>query len=123
MIRPNTRLCSRAWVGLELDKMFGLVDYFHGIPQELTQNGANVYATKVSSVNDTEVRGEQLLQQVKTISAITGKPKVNLLQLRYIKTSDINQAMQAFEMMFTSSPYDKAVIKADGLCAGKGVVV
>ncbi len=60
-------------------KMFGLVDYFHGIPQELTQNGANVYATKVSSVNDTEVRGEQLLQQVKTISAITGKPKVNLI--------------------------------------------
>ena len=42
---------------------------------------------------------------------------------RYIKTSDINQAMQAFEMMFTSSPYGKAVIKADGLCAGKGVVV
>jgi phosphoribosylamine--glycine ligase (EC 6.3.4.13) len=42
---------------------------------------------------------------------------------RYIKTSDINQAMQAFEMMFTSSPYSKAVIKADGLCAGKGVVV
>lgn len=59
--------------------MFGLLDYFNGIPQELTKNGANVYVTKTSSVNDTEVRGEQLLQQVKTIIAITGSPKVNLI--------------------------------------------
>ena len=60
-------------------KMFGLVDYFNGIPQDLTKNGASVYVTKTSSVNDTEVRGEQLLQQVKTIIAITGSPKVNLM--------------------------------------------
>lgn len=59
--------------------MFGLLDYFNGIPQELTKNGANVYVTKTASVNDTEVRGEQLLQQVKTIIAITGSPKVNLI--------------------------------------------
>lgn len=60
-------------------RLFGLIDYFNGIPQELTANGADVYVTKVSAVNDTEVRGEQLLQQVKTISAITGSPKVNLI--------------------------------------------
>ena len=42
---------------------------------------------------------------------------------RYIKTADINEAKQAFETMFKSSPHAKAVIKADGLCAGKGVVV
>lgn len=42
---------------------------------------------------------------------------------RYIKTADINEAKQAFETMFKASPYSKAVIKADGLCAGKGVVV
>ncbi len=59
--------------------LFGLVDYFNGIPQDLTANGADVYATKVSAVNDTQVRGEQLLQQVKTIAAITGNPKVNLI--------------------------------------------
>lgn len=61
------------------NKLFGLVDYFNGIPQDLTKNGASVYVTKTSSVNDTEVRGEQLLQQVKTIIAITGSPKVNLM--------------------------------------------
>lgn len=60
-------------------KLLGLMDYFHGIPQDLTSNGASVYATKVSSLNDTEVRGEQLLQQVKTIAAITGSQKVNLI--------------------------------------------
>lgn len=60
-------------------KMFGLADYFNGIPQDLTKNGASVYVTKTSSINDSEVRGEQLLQQVKTIMAITGSPKVNLI--------------------------------------------
>jgi triacylglycerol lipase len=59
--------------------VFGLVDYFNGIPQDLTKNGASVYVTKTSSFNDSEVRGEQLLQQVKTIVAITGSPKVNLI--------------------------------------------
>ena len=47
-------------------KMFGLVDYFNGIPQDLTKNGASVYVTKTSSVNDTEVRGEQLLGVIDT---------------------------------------------------------
>lgn len=60
-------------------RLFGLVDYFNGIPQDLTKNGATVFATKTSAINDTELRGEQLLQQVKTISAITGSPKVNLI--------------------------------------------
>lgn len=60
-------------------QMFGFMDYFHGIPQTLTENGANVYVTKVSSLQDSEYRGEQLLSQVKTISAITGSPKVNLI--------------------------------------------
>lgn len=60
-------------------KLFGVIDYFNGIPQDLTKNGAKVYVTKTSSLNDTEVRGEQLLQQVKTIIAITGSPKVNLI--------------------------------------------
>lgn len=36
-------------------------------------------ATRVSPFNSTEVRGEQLAQQVEEIIAITGKPKVNLI--------------------------------------------
>lgn len=59
-------------------KLLG-VDYFYGIPQTLMSGGSKVYATKTSSFNDSRVRGEQLLQQVKTISAISGSPKVNLI--------------------------------------------
>ena len=60
-------------------KMFGLVDYFYGIPETLMSGGSQVYTTKTSSFNNSEIRGEQLLQKVKTISAISGSPKVNLL--------------------------------------------
>jgi len=59
-------------------KLLG-IDYFYGIPQTLMSGGSDVYATKTSSFNDSRVRGEQLLQQVKTISAVSGSPKVNLL--------------------------------------------
>lgn len=60
------------------NQLFGAIDYFYGIPQTLMRGGTEVYATKTSSVNDSEFRGEQLLQQVKTIAAISGNPKVNL---------------------------------------------
>lgn len=55
------------------------VDYFYGIPDALRQGGAKVYVAQVSAANSSEVRGEQLLAQVKTILAITGAGKVNLV--------------------------------------------
>ena len=55
------------------------VDYFYGIPSALRQGGAQVYVAQVSAANSTEVRGEQLLAQVKNIMAITGASKVNLV--------------------------------------------
>lgn len=61
------------------NKLFGVLDYFYDIPQTLMQGGTDVFATKTSAVNNSEVRGEQLLAQVKLISAITGKSKVNLV--------------------------------------------
>ncbi len=60
-------------------RMFGFIDYFHGIPKELIKGGSDVYATKTSAIHNSEFRGEQLLQQVKTIAAVSGKDKVNLL--------------------------------------------
>lgn len=71
--------------------LFGVIDYFNGIPGELIKGGSEVYTTKTSAVNNSEIRGEQLLQQVKTITAISGKPKVNLfghsqggIDIRYV---------------------------------------
>ena len=55
------------------------VDYFYGIPSALSQDGARVFVAQVSAANSTEVRGEQLLTQVKNIMAITGASKVNLI--------------------------------------------
>ncbi|WP_298214084.1 triacylglycerol lipase [Acidovorax sp.] len=55
------------------------IDYFYGIPDALRQGGATVHVAQVSAVNSSEVRGEQLLTQVKTIIAMTGATKVNLI--------------------------------------------
>jgi len=58
----------------------GSVDYFYGVPQNLTSQGSLVYTTLTSAVNGSaEVRGEQLLKQVNTILALSGKSKVNLI--------------------------------------------
>ncbi len=61
------------------DELFGVYDYWYGIPFALTAGGARVFVTEVSQLNSTEARGEQLLAQVQQIIAITGKPKVNLI--------------------------------------------
>ncbi len=57
----------------------GPVEYWYGIPSALRADGAKVYVAQVSAANSTEVRGEQLLTQVKQILAATGATKVNLI--------------------------------------------
>lgn len=64
---------------LGFDRLFGVVDYWYGIPSALRDGGAQVFVTSVSQLNDPRLRGEQLLAQVEQIVAITGKPKVNLI--------------------------------------------
>ena len=55
------------------------VDYFYQVLPDLARNGAHVFATQVSPLESTELRGEQLLQQVDEVIALTGSPKVNLI--------------------------------------------
>ena len=57
----------------------GPTEYFYGIPGALRKDGASVHVAQVSAANSTEVRGEQLLAQVKQILAVTGASKVNLM--------------------------------------------
>lgn len=57
----------------------GPIDYWYRIPSNLRAHGARVYVTQVSSFNSSELRGEQLLQQVEEIVAVSGQPKVNLI--------------------------------------------
>ncbi len=60
------------------DNLLG-IDYFHKIPVSLSRSGAHVFTTPVSSLNNSELRGEQLLLQVEQILALTGAEKVNLI--------------------------------------------
>ncbi len=62
--------------------MFGFdsiagVDYWYGIPEELSRYGATVYTTQVPALDSTIARGEALLPQVQAIAAVHGK--VNLV--------------------------------------------
>ena len=52
---------------LGFDKLVGFVDYWYGIPSAMKDGGAKVYTTSASAFNSSEVRGEQLLTQVKSI--------------------------------------------------------
>ncbi|HET7500998.1 MAG TPA: triacylglycerol lipase [Kofleriaceae bacterium] len=60
-------------------QLFGVVDYFFGIPGDLRSGGAQVFVTQVSAFGSAEQRGEQLLQQIEFIAASTGAGKVNLI--------------------------------------------
>lgn len=54
-------------------------DYWYAIPQNLTRSGATVFTVDVAGANSPEFRGEQVIEQVEEILAITGAEKVNLL--------------------------------------------
>ncbi len=55
------------------------VDYWYQIPDALRKAGATVLVAQVSAVNDNDVRGEQLLQQLKAWQAAKGYKKFNLI--------------------------------------------
>lgn len=101
---------------------FGM-DYWYGITPDLARNGANVWATRVSPFNSTEIRGEQLSQQVEDIIAITGKPKVNLIghshggpTVRYVAGVMPNQiaSVTAIASPNKGSPVADFILKVEG---------
>lgn len=64
---------------LGFDSLLGIYDYFYGLPQELRSGGARVYVANVSSSNFTEVRGEQLIDDLDTLRALYGHSRFNLI--------------------------------------------
>ena len=50
----------------------GPVQYFYGVPSNLRGGGATVYTASVSQSNSTEVRGEQLLKELRSLKARYG---------------------------------------------------
>lgn len=57
----------------------GPVDYWWGIPSALQSGGAKVIVSQVSAANSSEVRGEQLLAELKRLQATYGYTKFNLV--------------------------------------------
>lgn len=57
----------------------GPVDYWWGIPAALRSGGASVYVTQQSAANASEVRGEQLLAELRRLKAVHGHQKFNLI--------------------------------------------
>lgn len=71
------------------------VDYWYRVAEALEMGGAEVYVISVAKVNTTEHRGEQLLEQLYDLRAVTGKTKFNLMghshggpTVRYIIDAD-----------------------------------
>ncbi|MFW7378486.1 MAG: esterase/lipase family protein [Oligoflexus sp.] len=61
------------------DNVLGIIDYWYGITDAMRAQGAEVYVTNLSSSNLLVARGEELLEDVRRIRAITGASKVNLI--------------------------------------------
>ena len=57
----------------------GVLDYWFNMATALAEGGATVYMVRISPLNSTELRGEQLVSQIQYIVARTGAPKVNLI--------------------------------------------
>lgn len=71
--------------------LLGFVDYWPALEGVLERSGAEVYITEVSPLNDSYVRGEQLLAQLLELQALYGIEKFNLighsqgtLDIRYV---------------------------------------
>ncbi len=60
-------------------EIIGLVDYWWGIPDELEDNGAEVYITNVNGMDSTANKGEQWKQDILEILAVTGAAKLNVI--------------------------------------------
>ncbi|MEN9842667.1 MAG: hypothetical protein RLZZ612_496 [Pseudomonadota bacterium] len=55
------------------------VDYFYDIPRQLRADGATVFQTQQSATQSSEVRGEQLLAELRRLKAAYGHQKFNLI--------------------------------------------
>lgn len=100
--------------------LFG-VDYFYGIVDALESGGAEVHVAQVAAANSTELRGEQLIEQLETIKALTGAPRFNLIghshggpTVRYVASvrPDLVASVTTIGAPHTGSPVADAIAEA-----------
>jgi triacylglycerol lipase len=64
------------------DKYSGTLDYFYGVKADLERGGAKVFVANISGFQreaGPKGRGEQLLAYIRSVRALTGAEKVNLI--------------------------------------------
>lgn len=61
------------------DLGFTRIDYWYGITDALRAEGATVYVTNLSGIQSNEQRGDELLDDLLAILALSGAEKVNLI--------------------------------------------
>ncbi len=61
------------------DTYFSLLDYFHDVPDRLRAAGFEVWTPTTDAFNWSEIRGEQLAEQLDALLVETGARKVNLI--------------------------------------------
>lgn len=64
---------------LGFDSLLGVYDYYFRIPAALESGGATVYVANLSAANSSELRGEQLIDELDTLHAIYGHARFNLI--------------------------------------------
>jgi len=64
---------------LGFDRLFGIMPYWYGITSKLEDAGVMVYMSQVSSVNSSELRGDQLIEQIEEQLKQFSATKVNLV--------------------------------------------
>ena len=64
---------------LGFDSLFGVYDYWYGVPSDLRAGGAKVFIGSVSASNYSEGRGEQLIRDLLNLRAVYGYQKFNLI--------------------------------------------
>ena len=102
----------------------GPVNYWYGIPSALRSGGARVYVPQQSAANASEVRGEQLLAELRRLKAAYGHQKFNLIghshgghTVRYVAAvaPDLVASVTTMGTPHLGSPV------ADAIQAGTGV--
>lgn len=72
-------------MGFDYTRLAGILptDYWSNIPEELSRGGAEVYIIQASPIHTPQYRGEQIINQLETISAVSGHTKFNLIAHSY----------------------------------------
>jgi triacylglycerol lipase len=64
---------------LGFKSILGSLDYFSGVPEALAEGGAQAFVVTVAQADSSEVRGQQVIQELEKLRVQTGATRFNLI--------------------------------------------